>query len=523
MRQHRHFDHVVVGGGAAGSVVAARLSERDGSRVLLLEAGPLDTTPASDLIPPLGVFQLQRGEFDWCDETVPQQELQGRKVPISAGRVLGGGGAINFLSWCRGAREDYDGWAERGMKGWGWDDLLPSFRRSEDSELGESELHAQGGPIAVTTPRDINPLSLAFVTACVEFGLDLNRDFNSGTLHGAGLTYSNIRNGERSSTRGYLVPAMDRDDLTVQVGAAVQRVLLNRQRVVGVQYLDRSGRRTTVSTESVVLCAGALRSPQILMLSGIGPAQHLTDLGIEVAVDSQGVGANLHDHPTVPVTWPVVRGRTWNDAQTEENITAYAERRRGPLAVLTEVAAYLRCGQASSAPDIQVLPAAVDFSGGGERSLTCMVSLLSPASRGRIRLRSDEPTASPLIDPRYLTDPSDRRTLVEGIRQVMEIATAPAFRVYAGEQPRNISPAADFDAVLDFVRRTMVSINHPVGTCRAGTDNVSVVDPELRVHGVDGLRVIDASVMPHITRAPTHAAAVVIGERGSELMTAHQA
>lgn len=521
MTQHRHFDHVVVGGGAAGSVVAARLSERDGSRVLLLEAGPLDTTPAGHLIPPLGVFQLQRGEFDWCDETVPQGELQGRKVPISSGRVVGGGGAINFLSWCRGAREDYDGWAERGMKGWGWEDLLPSFRRSEDNELGDSEIHAQGGPIAVTTPRDVNPISLAFVTACVEAGLDINRDFNSGDLAGAGFIYSSIRNGERSSARDYLVPAMDRDHLTVQVSAVVRRILFNRQRVVGVQYLDRSGHHRTVATESVVLCAGALRSPQILMLSGIGPAQHLSDLGIEVTADIQGVGANLHDHPTVPVTWPVVRGRTWNDAQSEENVTAYAERRRGPLAVLAEVAAYLRCGKASGAPDIQVLPAAVDFSGGSERSLTFMVSLLAPTSRGQIRLQSADPTAKPMIDPRYLTESSDQHTLVEGIRQIMDIATAPAFRVYIGEQPRNLASAADFGAVLDFVRRTMVSINHPVGTCRAGTDSLAVVDPELRVHGVHGLRVIDASVMPDITRAPTHAAAVVIGERGSELMTQH--
>ncbi|MBE8477396.1 MULTISPECIES: GMC family oxidoreductase [Streptomyces] len=521
MTQDRHFDHVVVGGGAAGSVVATRLSERDGARVLLLEAGPLDTTPAGHLIPPLGVFQLQRGEFDWCDETVPQPELHGRKVPISSGRVLGGGGAINFLSWCRGTRGDYDGWAERGMKGWGWDDLLPSFRRAEDNELGDSEAHARGGPIAVTTPRDVNPMSLAFVTACLEFGLDINRDFNSGDLDGAGLVYSSIRNGERSNARDYLVPAMDRAQLTVQVGAVVRRVLLNRQRVVGVQYLDRAGRHRTVSTASVVLCAGALRSPQILMLSGIGPAQHLADLGIEVAADVQGVGANLHDHPTVPVTWPVVRGRTWNDAQTEENIATYAERRRGPLAVLAEVAAYLRCGEVSGAPDIQVLPAAVDFSGGSERWLTCMVSLLSPVSRGQLRLRSVDPSAKPLIDPRYLTESSDRQTLVEGIRRLMEIAAAPVFRVYVGEQPRDLASAADSGAVLDFVRRTMVSINHPVGTCRAGTDSLSVVDPELRVHGVDGLRVIDASVMPDITRAPTHAAAVVIGERGSELMAQH--
>ncbi|WP_155058238.1 GMC family oxidoreductase [Streptomyces blattellae] len=519
MTELRHFDHVVVGGGAAGSVVAARLSERDGSRVLLLEAGPLDTTPANASIPPLGVFQLQHGEFDWCDETVAQPELQGRKVQIPQGRVVGGGGAINFMSWCRGAREDYDGWAERGMKGWGWEDLLPSFRRSEDNELGESELHAQGGPIAVTTARDVNPMLLSFVTACLESGLDINRDFNSGDIAGAGFLYSNIRNGERSSTRGYIIPAMDRANLTVQVGAVVQRVLLEGQRVVGVEYLDRSGRRTTVATESVVLSAGALRSPQILMLSGIGPAQHLADLGIEVAADIQGVGANLHDHPTVPVIWPVVRGRTWNDAQTEENVAAYAERRRGQLAVLAEVAAYLRCGRASGAPDIQVLPAPIDFSGGTERSLTCMVSLLTPASRGQIRLRSDDPTAAPVIDPRYLTEPSDRQTLVEGIRQLVDIATAPAFRVYVGEHPRDLTAPADVDAVLEYVRRTTMSISHPVGTCRAGTDSLSVVDPELRVHGIDGLRVIDASVMPDITRAPTHAAAVAIGERGSEFMT----
>jgi choline dehydrogenase len=302
---------VIVGGGAAGAVVAARLTENPGRRVLLLEAGPADTTPSAKAIPPLGVFQLQRGEFDWCDVTVPQAELNNRRVQISAGRALGGGGAINYMAWFRGARQDFNGWADRGMKGWGWQEVLPRFRRGEDSELGESALHGTGGPIAVTTPRDVNPMNLAFVTAGVEAGLDLNRDFNSGDPDGVGLMYSNIRNGERDSAAcGYLTAALGRPNLTVRTGALVKRVLLRGQTAAGVRYTDSAGESREAHAATVVLSAGALRSPQLLMLSGIGPADHLREAGIDVAADLPGVGANLHDHPLGIVVWPVVRGVT---------------------------------------------------------------------------------------------------------------------------------------------------------------------------------------------------------------------
>jgi choline dehydrogenase len=517
--QQEHFDHVIVGGGAAGCVVAARLSEDPDRRVLLLEAGASDTAPPANMIPPLDAFKLPRGEHDWSDLTVPQAELNDRQVPISAGRVLGGGGAINFLAWFRGARQDYDGWAERGMNGWDWPQVLPCFRRSEDSQLGASDLHGVGGPIAVTTARDINPMSLAFVTSCVESGLELNRDFNSGDIDGVGLLYSNVRNGERNSAaRGYLSPVLNRPNLTVRTGAHVRRVLSARQVVKGVLYTKGAKDWHAVDTDSVVLCAGALRSPQVLMLSGIGPAQHLRDSGIGVVMDLPGVGANLHDHPSVPVVWPVIRGVTWNDAYTAENLAAYKERRRGPLASIGQVSAFLRCGDTDTdVANIQLITSLSDFTGGTDPSFSCLTILLTPRSRGTIRLRRDDPTGAPLVDPNYLADPKDRQTLLDSLQRILEIGNSPVLRTFIGSS-RTPAFGSDDGALARYVRGSLHSAQHPVGTCRAGTDGGAVVDPELRVHGMEGLRVIDASIMPVVTRGNTHAPSIMIGERGSDFL-----
>ncbi|MFJ3576268.1 GMC family oxidoreductase [Streptomyces rubiginosohelvolus] len=269
---------------------------------MLLEAGPPDSDPR--IRQPHGLFAgLLRGDLDWSYETVPQEQLRGRRVPLSAGKVLGGG-SINYQVWFRGHRLDYDGWAAAGMRGWGWgwDDVLPPFRRSENHELGASDLHGTGGPVPVTTPKDVSPLSLAFITAGVESGLRLNRDFNGAELDGAGLVYSNIRDGERfSASRAYLHPAMDRPNLDVRTEAQVTRVLLDGKRATGVEY-RRGGSTRRVYADSVVLCAGAVRTPQVLMLSGIGPADHLADLGIAVVHDLPCVGGGLQDHPSAVVS-----------------------------------------------------------------------------------------------------------------------------------------------------------------------------------------------------------------------------
>ncbi|MEV1044020.1 GMC family oxidoreductase N-terminal domain-containing protein [Streptomyces sp. NPDC049916] len=509
------YDHVIVGGGAAGSVLAARLSEDPGCRVLLLEAGPPDTDPR--IQQPHGLFAgLLRGELDWSYDTVPQEQLGGRRVPLSAGKVLGGGGSINYQVWFRGHRLDYDGWAAGGMRGWGWDDVLPAFRRSEDHELGVSDLHGTGGPVPVTTPKDVSPLSLAFITAGVENGLALNRDFNGAELDGAGLVYSNIRDGERfSASRAYLHPAMDRPNLDVLTEAQVVRVLLEGTRATGVEY-RRGGSTERVHADSVVLCAGAVRTPQLLMLSGIGPADHLSDVGMDVVHDLPGVGSGLQDHPAAVVSWPVTRGETWLDALSESNQTLYDRQRRGPLASVGQASAFLRVTPGAPAPDVSAMPMLIDLLGESVPGFSCMVTVLAPRSRGTVRLASTDPVDPPLVDPRYYEDPADLELVVGGLRRALDICGSPVMDAFIGSP--SFPPATDDAALRESVRTSTVSFNHPAGTCRAGDDQDAVVDEFLRVHGIRGLRVADASVMPSLPRGNIHAPTIMIGERAAELM-----
>ena len=513
----RNFDHIIIGGGAAGCVVAARLSEDPSCEVLLVEAGPDPVSAAVTM--PFGVFDLQRGDLDWCDTTIPQAELNQREIAISAGKALGGGGSINFMAWYRGHPSDYDSWATQGMDGWGWKDVLPYFRRSEDHELGCSQLHMTGGPMPVSTSKDISPMSIAFVAAGPEYGLTLNRDFNGSSLDGVGLLYSNIRRGERvSAAEGYLRSARERNNLTVLTETSARRILLSGTVVNGALVTTREGETFPIYSKSVVLSAGPLRSPQLLMLSGIGPAKHLSDLGIEVSVDLPGVGLNLHDHLTSLAVWPVIRGVTWAEADTANNRDLYTSSRRGPLASMGQVGAFLRCGDGVAVPNIELTPMLMDFTKGPHcPGFTCMVTLLVPESRGRLRLRSSNPSNNPIVDPRYLRADVDRRTLVEGVRQSLEICGDPSLSSFIG---RRLLPngAVSNEDILATIRSTSISMNHPAGTCRAGNDQYSVVDPQLKVHGVDGLRIIDSSIMPNLPRANTHAPSIMIGERGVEFI-----
>jgi len=370
----------------------------------------------------------------------------------------------------------------------------------------------------VTTAPDFSALSLAFITAGVEEGLDLNRDFNGARRDGVGLLYSNIRNGERvSAARGYLHPVLDRTGLTVLTGATARRVVIQNRAVTGVEYTDAEGRRNIAQSPSVVLCAGTLRTPHLLMLSGIGPADELAARGIEVVTDLPGVGHNLHDHPIVTAGWPVTRGETWADATSPENTERYATSRRGPLASIGQAAAFLRCGPDAPAPDVQLTPMLMDFTTMTPSGFSCIVTLLTPGSRGSVRLRPGDPHAAPLVDPAYLIDEADAPRLIEGVRRALDLGSAPSMRAFIGAE--NL-PKADWDdnRMLSFVRDSLMSMNHPVGTCRSGTDDASVVDPELRVHGVRGLHIADASIMPDIVRGNTHATAVMIGERAADLI-----
>jgi choline dehydrogenase len=514
--ERKYYDIIIVGGGAAGCVLAARLSEDPKRRVLLLESGGADTDPA--ISAPHGAFAVQSGAFNWSDLSVPQEKLGGRRVMVSSGHVLGGGGSINFLAWFRGVPLDYDGWVKRGMTGWGWADVLPLFRGAEDHELGASVYHGTGGPMPVTTAPDLSVLSLAFITAGVEEGLDLNRDFNGARRDGVGLLYSNVRNGERvSAARGYLHPVLNRAGLTVLTGATARRVVIHNRAVTGVEYTDAGGRQSIAQSPSVVLCAGTLRTPHLLMLSGVGPADELAAGGIEVVTNLPGVGHNLHDHPIVAAGWPVTRGETWADATSPENTERYATCRRGPLASIGQAAAFLRCGPDAPAPDVQLTPMLMDFTTMTLSGFSCIVTLLTPGSRGTVRLRPGDPHAAPLVDPAYLTDEADASRLIEGVRRALDLGSAASMRAFIGAERL---PKTDWDdnRMLSFVQDSLTSMNHPVGTCRSGTDDASVVDPELRVHGVRGLYVADASIMPDIVRGNTHATAVMIGERAAELI-----
>jgi choline dehydrogenase len=370
----------------------------------------------------------------------------------------------------------------------------------------------------VTTAPDLSALSLAFITAGVEEGLDLNRDFNGARRDGVGLLYSNVRNGERiSAARGYLHPALHRTGVTVLTGATARRVVIQDRAVTGVEYTDAEGRRNIAQSPSVVLCAGTLRTPHLLMLSGIGPADELAARGIEVVTDLPGVGHNLHDHPIVTAGWPVTRGETWADATSPENTERYATSRRGPLASIGQAAAFLRCGPDAPAPDVQLTPMLMDFTTMTPSGFSCIVTLLTPGSRGSVRLRPGDPHAAPLVDPAYLTDEADAPRLIEGVRRALDLGSAASMRAFIGAE--NL-PKADWDdnRMLSFVRDSLMSMNHPVGTCRSGTDDASVVDPELRVHEVRGLHIADASIMPDIVRGNTHATAVMIGERAADLI-----
>lgn len=512
-------DFVVVGAGSAGCVIAARLSEDPGCRVLLLEAG--DVLEGPEVSTPALTGQLLFGDASWGDLTTPQEALGGRRVPLATGKGLGGGSSINYMAWFRGHPLDYDGWREAGAEGWGWEDVAPVFRRMEHFELGPDEHHGAGGPMVVSEPRDVNPLAMAFVAAGAESGLPVNPDLNGASLDGIGMTQSNIRDGQRHSVvDGYLRPALDRPNLTVVTGQAVERLLSDGARVTGVRLAGPGGREVR-ARRSVVLSAGVLRSPQLLMLSGIGPAEHLREHGIGVAHDLPGVGQNFHDHPMVLPAWPVTEGTTLLDAQEEEPVREYGLLRRGPLASQTQAGAMVRTVGDEPAPDVHLTLSLIavgpDLAPLPQRAITCAVELLIPRSRGSVRLASADPAEPPLIDPRYLTDEEDRRRLVRGLERAREIFGAPALRAVTG-RALHPAPEADRAELEAYVLQTMTTCWHPMGTCRMGTDEGSVVGPDLSVHGVEGLHVADASVMPTIIRGNIQAPIIMIAERAAEML-----
>jgi choline dehydrogenase-like flavoprotein len=520
---HREvYDYIVIGAGSAGCVAAGRLSEDPHVRVAVIEAGPPSAGRLFDL-PALFARQL-KSAYDWDFQTEPEPALGGRRNYLPRGRVVGGTSAMNTMLYVRGNAGDYDAWAADDAPGWGYEDVLPFFLRSEDNERGEGEFHGSGGPLAVSDARSVHPLLLAWVAAAQQIGLPANDDFNGREQEGVGIYQVTQRDGLRcSSARAFLEPAFARGKLELLHSTLALRIVWDGVRAIGVE-VDRAGEvRTIYADAEIILSAGAYQSPHLLLLSGVGPADELRAAGIELVADLPDVGRNLQDHVgsmlAVPTTTqhPLLRGDT---SAEEERLYREGD---GPMA-WAEVGGFVRSMPQLTAPDLQfhaALGLSVDEGlGPSQRSgISFGPYVARPASRGWVRLRTPEPYSKPRIQHNFLTEESDRIATRDGLRLALEIARQPALREHLTDLSRarseGLLPDSDTDAAIDeFVRRTAFAFYHPSGTCAIGP----VVDPRLRVRGVDGLRVADASVMPRLVTGNTNAPAIMIGERVAHLI-----
>ena len=523
------FDIVIVGGGSAGSVLAARLSEDPDLQVALLEAGPPDDSVLIHC--PGGLALMTRNlRSSQLLHTEPQAGLNGRRGLQPRGRTLGGSSSVNAMIYMRGHPQDYDTWAAMGCPGWAWQDVLPWFIRAEGNERLGSDLHGQDGPLNVADLCDPNPFSQRFVEAGVQAGLPHTDDFNGASQEGVGLYQVTQKNGERHSVaKAYLTPARTRPHLHVFTDTTVDRVGLQDGRARTVHALRGGQAFTLTARREVVLCAGAFGSPAILMRSGLGPAAHLQALGIAVQRDLPGVGANLHDHPDAVLVVPVRQGRelfglslggAWDLLR---DVRQWRQTRRGRLTTNYGEAGACFCSHAGlSQPDVQLHFVVGQLVNHGLQlvpghGFSLHVCALQPRSRGTLRLRDALPGSAPLIDPQFLSDPQDLQTLMRGVRRARQILAQPALAAHGQEWPRSARAQSDAELAA-WIRDNADTIYHPVGTCRMGTDAQAVVDPELRVHGVPGLRVVDASVMPRIVSGNTNAPTVMIAEKAADLI-----
>lgn len=524
-----NYDFIVIGAGSSGCVLANRLSADASCRVLLLEAGRRDSNPWIHV--PGGIFKLiHNPAWDWCHKTAPEPELTGREIQWPRGKTLGGSSSINGMIYIRGQAEDFDHWRQLGNRGWSYEDVLPYFRRSEDQARGADSFHGKGGPIGVSDPRFRLPIVDAFVKAAGQAGVPFNPDFNGARQEGAGNFQLTVRNGRRSSTAtAFLKPVNRRPNLNIQTGALVRRIVLAGKRAVAVEYEIGGEVRLAQCAREIVLSAGAIASPQILQLSGIGDAARLSVLGVEPAHHLPGVGGNLQDHLQARAVFRTKRPVTLNNQAKTLMQRAligadYLVRRRGALSFGASLAgAFARTDPRSVTPDVQLhfQPLSLDSYDGKLHdfsAFTISVCQLRPHSRGEIGITSADPRQPPRIQANYLSEQEDRETMVRGIRLIRRIAAAPAL---AGEIEAEWRPGSSLtadDDILRYVRETASSIFHPVGTCKMGTDQNAVVDDELRVRGISGLRIADCSIMPTLISGNTNAAAIMIGEKAADLV-----
>jgi choline dehydrogenase len=509
------YDYAIVGAGSAGCVLAARLSEDPDVSVALLEAGPPDTK--ENIHVPLGYLSLAGTDVDWGYASAPEPNCNGRRIPLPRGKVLGGSSSINAMVYIRGNRRDYDEW---GVPGWSWNDLFPYFLKAEDNERGASEWHGAGGPLPVADQRSGNRITPAFVEAGVEAGLARNEDFNGAEQDGVGMYQVNQRGGMRASASvAYLHPALERPNLTVMPYTQVSRVLFEGTRAVGVEA-SRFGEAQELRAErEVILCGGAYNSPQLLMLSGVGPAEHLAMREVEVLLDQPAVGENLGDHPATYTVWTTPEPESLLTALEPEAKAEFEASQTGPFASnLAESGGFARVGAGAEAPDVQfhVLPIQIVEEGMGDpegHGVLVTPCLLTAESRGSVRLASNDPTARPIVRNAFYESEADMTRMVEAVRLGEEICAQPAFRPYAAE-PFTAPADESEEALRAHVAATTFEIYHPVGTCAIG----SVLDSELRVEGVEALRVVDASAMPTVPRGNTNAPTIALAERAADLI-----